>query len=127
MTIYTADMLRADIREIVERGEVDHEESFYGKHVVYVVAFSDGLVKVGHTTDFETRQKAHTRVARRYGHTPSSHWAAVTASALEDEQVLIQLAMNAGGKPKATSKEWFTNVDVDALMASVERAKAVAA
>ena len=91
-----------------------------GMAVIYILGFADDIVKVGHTEDFETRLFAHAGKMSRAGHRFVCGWRLGTDDALADETKLISLAFNAGGQRIGRSSEWFSGLDVLALIARAE-------
>lgn len=97
---------------------------FRGVHVVYIMGFEGGIVKVGHTEDFYTRLSGNRFSPRVRGHEIVCGWRVATDNALADEAVLKAIAANLGGVRIGRSREWFTDVDVHQLIAAGETALA---
>lgn len=91
-----------------------------GVQVVYILGFEDGIVKVGQTVDFLTRLSAHRSSPRIRGRALLCGWRLGTNRPIADEQVLMRLAAELGGFRMGRSSEWFTGVDVQALIARAE-------
>jgi hypothetical protein len=83
---------------------------------VYVIAFSNGVVKVGRTQAAGNRLGEHRRAARSFGISIEAQWESPHHHGwVENEQALMRFAVELGGTP--TTPEYFTGVDFDALVA----------
>jgi predicted GIY-YIG superfamily endonuclease len=81
---------------------------------IYVIAFSNGLVKVGQTQNVAARFSTHEQTARSFGLKMTDQWESpLHAGWLENEQALKRLARELGGQP--TTPEYFSGIDFDAL------------
>lgn len=81
---------------------------------VYVLAFDNGLVKVGQTRNARTRFNAHKQSARNFGLTVTGRWESpLHRGWLENERALKRIASELGGTP--TTPEYFSGVSFDAL------------
>jgi DNA-binding XRE family transcriptional regulator len=86
---------------------------------VYLIAFDNGLVKVGRTRNIERRLIAHTQAAHNFGFAVTGKWVSPRHRGwMGNEDELIRLAHELGGKQ--TTPEYFKNVSFEAL---VERAR----
>lgn len=82
---------------------------------VYVLAFSNGDVKVGRTQNARNRLKTHRSTARRFGLTVTDSW--VSPLHLEwamNEDTLKVIATKCGGSAK--SPEYFAGADYAAVV-----------
>lgn len=93
-----------------------------GVEVVYILGFEKDVVKVGQTIDFLTRLTAHRSSPRTRGLKLVCGWRLGTSSASVDEARLKELAAELGGVRMGRTTEWFTNLDVRALIARAEAA-----
>ncbi len=83
---------------------------------VYVIAFDNGMVKVGRTQDTNARFNSHEQIARSFGLKVTDRWESPRHGGwLENEQALMRLARELGGMP--TTPEYFNGVSFDALAA----------
>ncbi len=83
---------------------------------VYVIAFSNALVKVGKTRHARARLGDHRKDARMFGQTLTDCWVSPVHDCWEEnEQALMTLAGGLGGVP--LSPEYFNGVSFDALVA----------
>lgn len=79
-----------------------------GGHI-YVIAFSNGVVKVGCTRNPAKRLSDHRSQARRFGATVTDEWQSPQhAEWEENEDELIGIAYDLGGEPRAA--EYFTGI-----------------
>jgi DNA-binding XRE family transcriptional regulator len=86
---------------------------------VYLIAFDNGLVKVGRTRNIERRLIAHAQAAHNFGFAVTGKWVSPRHRGwMGNEDELIRLAHELGGKQ--TTPEYFKNVSFEAL---VERAR----
>lgn len=91
-----------------------------GVPVVYILGFTNGIVKVGQSIDFLTRLSAN-RSSRRVQRAPLfCGWRLGSDDMGADEGTLIRLAGELGGLPMGRTREWFTDLDVAALIAAAE-------
>jgi DNA-binding XRE family transcriptional regulator len=82
---------------------------------IYLIAFDNGLVKIGRTQDIERRLVAHARAAHSFGFTVTGKWVSPRHRGwFANEDELIRLAHEMGGKP--TTPEYFKDVSFDALV-----------
>ena len=93
-----------------------------GVHVVYILGFEGGIVKVGQTLDFLTRLSGNRSSPHRRGKNLVCGWRVGSDSALEDEDTLKRIAGELGGIRIGRSREWFSGVDVLDLIAAGENA-----
>jgi hypothetical protein len=86
---------------------------------VYVIAFDNGMVKVGQTQNLPARFDAHERSARSFGLKLTGRWESpLHDDWLENEQALMRIARELGGQP--TTPEYFSGVSFDALAARAQ-------
>jgi hypothetical protein len=84
---------------------------------VYVVAFSDGTVKVGRSADATRRLKDHKATARSFGLEITSEWVSPQhRDWKENELELMRLARELGGRQN--NGEYFAGVDFGELAAA---------
>jgi hypothetical protein len=77
---------------------------------VYVVAFDNGIVKVGRTQNLTNRLRSHKGDGRRFGITLTDSWASpLHVEWLMNEETLKTIAVKHGGTP--TCAEYFTGAD----------------
>lgn len=93
-----------------------------GTHVVYIIEFMGGIVKVGQTADFETRIGHHMSGKRTRGRALVRWWAVKSTRPLEDERFLLHLARSMGGTAWMGGSEWFENVDALELIGAASLA-----
>lgn len=91
-----------------------------GIPVVYILGFTNGMVKVGQSIDFLTRLSANRSSRRVQGAPLFCGWRLGSDDMNADEATLIRLAVELGGRPLDRTREWFTGVDVAALIATAE-------
>lgn len=88
---------------------------------IYVILFSNGVIKVGQTHNSVVRLQTHESSARAFGLTIDDTWVSATHLGYQkNEQKLIQAVRDLGGSPNST--EFFTGVDFSDV---VERAAAL--
>lgn len=92
-----------------------HDAPWHGDPVVYIMEFTGDLVKVGQTTNYAARMKAHGYAARDKSVEIGRVYWQRSLRLLEDERTLKTLAVTCGGVRLGRSSEWFTGVDFDAL------------
>lgn len=82
--------------------------------LVYVLAFDNGLVKVGQTQNARSRFNSHNQTARNFGLTVTGRWESpLHVGWLANERALKRIAAELGGTP--TTPEYFSGVNFDAL------------
>ncbi len=85
-------------------------------HHLYVVKFSDGVVKVGYTGNLKARLRAHRTDARSRGARATHYWASEEYGrqlAQQGERALI--AWCAERWPRAWGSEYFAGADAQAI------------
>lgn len=90
-----------------------------GGGYVYVIEFSNGIVKVGRSQDIVSRLRAHGSAARNFGIEVTRRWESPCHLGWQqNEDALKRLTSELGGEP--LTAEFFSGVDFDAL---VEKAR----
>ena len=85
---------------------------------VYLIRFTSGTVKVGHTKRIDSRIKEHEKHARAHGVTIAETWHSETDNADGAESELMSLARSHGGQSIDGNPEFFTGVKWPALLRS---------
>lgn len=116
----TFEDIREGFREMARRIYADRDRAGRGEAVVYVFAFENGVVKVGQTTDWDSRRNAHRSNERVRGFALQHEWWQRTSSALEDERELLRIAGDLGAERMSGGREWLVGVDPLALIARAE-------
>ena len=81
---------------------------------VYLIAFDNGLVKIGRTRNIERRLIAHAQAAHNFGFAVTGKWVSPRHRGwMGNEDELIRLAHELGGKQ--TTPEYFRNVSFEVL------------
>jgi hypothetical protein len=84
---------------------------------VYVIAFDNGVIKVGRSEKVTKRLKSHEAMARSFGIAVTAQWGSPEHDGwVENERELMRLARELGGVP--ITDEYFTGVSFDVLAAS---------
>lgn len=87
---------------------------------VYVLAFTNGTVKVGRTQDKGQRMTAHKSAARKFGLTVTDEWVSpLHAEWRANEDALKNIAAGMGGT--AHTREYFSGVDFAAVVTEAKR------
>ena len=82
---------------------------------IYVLAFGDGIVKVGRTQHPRRRMSAFRWIARKFGTVIADSWISpLHAESDLNEDTLKALAVKHGGMP--ISPEYFAGADYDAIV-----------
>jgi DNA-binding XRE family transcriptional regulator len=83
---------------------------------VYVIGFSNGIVKVGRTQNITRRLRAHAMAAHNFGIAVTAKWVSPEhAGWIGNEDELIRLAHEAGGQP--TTPEYFRSLNFETFIA----------
>lgn len=78
---------------------------------VYVIAFSNGEVKVGRSVNVKVRRWQHTSAARQRGLTVTGNWESPVHIEWDiNEETLKLAAKMLGGTPIGTAREYFTGL-----------------
>jgi len=95
--------------------------SFLGPRepVVYILGWSNGVVKIGQTGDWYNRVKAHRSDKRVRGYEMDTRWWMRSSTLLEDEAKLVAGALALRAE-RLGGREWFTNMDPAMLIAAAE-------
>lgn len=89
---------------------------------VYVIAFDNGVVKVGRSQDVAHRVNQHEAMGRSFGLAVTADWRSPQHDGwIENEQELKRLAHELGGVPN--TDEYFTGVCFNALAAKAAELK----
>lgn len=87
---------------------------------VYVIAFDNGIVKVGRTQDLPNRLRTHKGDGRKFGITVTDSWASPLHVEWEmNEETLKEIAVTHGGTP--TCAEYFNGADYALAAAAAAR------
>lgn len=87
---------------------------------VYVIAFDNGIVKVGRTQDVANRMGRHRGDGRKFGITLTESWSSPLHVEWEmNEETLKRLAAKYGGTP--TCAEYFQGADYAAVVDAATR------
>ena len=87
---------------------------------VYVMAFSNGTVKVGQTQNAGRRLSSHKSSARCFGLAVTGEWVSpLHAEWHANERALKEIAAGLGGTP--VSLEYFSDIDFDVLVARARK------
>lgn len=82
---------------------------------VYVLAFSNGTIKVGRTKNARQRLSAHKSDARKFGTAVTDQWfSPLHAEWIENETALMKIATELGGVAQGT--EYFNGADFAAVV-----------
>ena len=81
---------------------------------VYVMAFDNGIVKVGRTQNIARRLIAHAQAAHNFGIAVTGKWVSPLHNGwIENEDALIRIAHELGARP--TTPEFFNGVSFEVL------------
>lgn len=87
---------------------------------VYVIAFDNGIVKVGRTKDLRDRMRAHRGDGRKFGIEITDSWGSpLHVEWGTNEETLKELAVMHGGTPTCT--EYFKGADYAAIVSAAGR------
>lgn len=83
-----------------------------GYEVVYVMQFSNGVIKIGRTSNFERRKHQHGAAAQAHGHDVVASWASAPHhNVVATERALVEAMLAAGGVQRG--REYFSGVSFE--------------